>query len=168
MDDERHGRPTVLRSGREPRLARHISLTRGDDNRMGAFDAFLRNARVITLDRQSTIADAVGISGGRIAAVGTEAALRAEVAPSTRVLDLGGATVIPGLFDGHPHMDREGLRSLGGIQIAGLHSIREIVEVVADAVRRARPGEWIVLMPLGEPPHGYVNNPDQLKEGRFP
>lgn len=131
-------------------------------------DLILHHGRVITLNRSSTIAEAVAVRAGRIATVGPSAALLGEVGPRTRRVDLAGRTVVPGFFDAHPHMDREGLKARGGIPIAGLRSVAEIVEVVREAARSARPGEWIVLMPMGQPPFDYVSRPEQLREGRFP
>jgi predicted amidohydrolase YtcJ len=92
----------------------------------------------------------------------------ASASPEARLIDLRSRTVVPGFYDAHPHMDREGLKPLGGIPIAGLSSIADIVDVVRNAVRSARPGEWIVLMPMGTPPLDYVSRPEQLREGRFP
>lgn len=131
-------------------------------------DVLLENGTVITLDRASTVAEAVAVRDGRIAAVGSTAAVARYAGPATRRIDLGGRSVTPGFFDAHPHLDREGLRARGGLPIAGLRSVAEIVEVVERAARTAKPGEWIVLMPMGEPPHGYVSRPSELREGRFP
>jgi hypothetical protein len=64
-------------------------------------DLILKNAKVISVDPQFTIAQAVAIAGDRILAVGTDAAMAAHTAPWTRVLDLNGKTIIPGLIDGH-------------------------------------------------------------------
>ena len=135
---------------------------------MAAPDLLLYNGNVITLDRASRLAGAVAVRDGRIAGVGESAALLAEAAPTTRRVDLAGRTVLPGFCDAHPHADREGLKARGGIPIAGLTSVAEIVAVVREAARTTPPGEWIVLMPMGAPPHDYVSRPEQLREGRFP
>ncbi len=131
-------------------------------------DLLLENGTVITLDRGSRIAEAVSVRQGRILAVGASAALSRHAGPKTRRIDLRGATVVPGFFDAHPHLDREGLKTRGGLPISGLRSASEIVEVVAQAARTTPPGEWIVLMPMGSPPHDYVSHPEELTDGRFP
>jgi len=123
---------------------------------------------VLTLDRASRVAEAVAVRDGRIVAVGPSAALLREAGPATRRIDLRGRVVLPGFVDAHPHVDREGLRARGGHPIAGLRSVAEIVEVVRRAAAVTPPGEWIVLMPMGTPPHDYVSRPEQLREGRFP
>ena len=72
----------------------------------------------------------------------------------------------PGLIDGHAHMDREGLRgvfpSLGRVR-----SIGDIQDRIAELARSKKPGEWIVTMPIGDPPY-YFDVPDILAEKRWP
>ena len=84
----------------------------------------------------------------------------------SRVVDLRGAIVVPGLVDAHAHLDREGLKIL----CPTLERCRSIADVQA-AVRRlaaARPrGEWIVTMPVGTPPF-YLDAPGCLAEKRWP
>ena len=135
---------------------------------MLAPDLILHGGRIITLDRGSRLAQAVAVRSGRLVAVGENAALLNDAAPTTRLIDLGGRSVLPGFVDAHPHADREGLKARGGILIAGLRSVAGIVGAVERAARTRPAGEWIVLMPMGEPPHEYISRPAQLTEGRFP
>jgi predicted amidohydrolase YtcJ len=135
---------------------------------MPAPDLIMHGGRVITLDRGSRIAEAVAVRGDQITAVGDSARLLAQASPRTRTIDLHGRAVVPGFCDAHPHVDREGLKRRGGIAVEGLRSVGAIVDVVRDAVRATRPGAWIVVMPLGSPPHDYVSRADQLDDGRFP
>ena len=135
-------------------------------------DFILHNGRVLTLDPARPEAQAFSVRDGRIAAVGDFADILRARGRETRILDAGGRTVTPGVFDAHPHMDREGLKARGGIAIEGLASVAEIVEAVREAASRTPAGEWIVLMPMQlAPEHGmprYVSEPGQLAEGRFP
>ncbi len=139
---------------------------------MSEHDLVLYNGRIITLDGASRIARAVGVHEGRIAAVGEDAPILADAGPHTRHVDLAGAAVTPGIFDAHPHMDREGLKRRGGHPIRGLGSVAEICEAVRAAAARTPAGEWILTMPMElEPEDGmprYVSAPDDLAEGRFP
>src|SRR5262245_62732999 len=75
-------------------------------------DFILKNAKVITVDANFSIAQAIAIAGERIVAVGEDTAMAAHAAPGTRIIDLKGKSVIPGLIDGHAHRDREGLKSI--------------------------------------------------------
>ncbi|MCH7814861.1 MAG: amidohydrolase, partial [Planctomycetes bacterium] len=62
-------------------------------------DLVIVNARVWTAVPAAPTAEAVAVSGHRIVAVGSEAAVRRRIGPDTRVIDAGGAGVIPGLID---------------------------------------------------------------------
>jgi predicted amidohydrolase YtcJ len=130
-------------------------------------DLILHGGKIATLDRSSRVAQAISVRSGHVAAVGDDDALLKEAAPTTQRIDLAGRSVLPGFFDAHPHADREGLKARGGIPIAGLHSVAGIVDVVKRAAQTTPAGEWIVLMPMGEPPHEYISRPEQLTDGRF-
>src|SRR5215813_13091281 len=75
-------------------------------------DLVLKNGKIITIDGQSTIAQSVAIAGDRIIAVGPDAGMSAHTTPATIVRDLNGRAVVPGLTDGHAHVDREALRNV--------------------------------------------------------
>ncbi len=129
-------------------------------------DLILKNANVITIDARSSIAEAIAISGDKILAVGPDAAMAAHTAPGTRVLDLKKRTVTPGLIDGHAHMDREALRHVFPA-LGKVRSIKDIQDRIAELARGKKPGEWVVTMPIGDPPY-YFDVPDILAEKRWP
>jgi predicted amidohydrolase YtcJ len=66
-------------------------------------DLVLRGGRVITVDKDWRIAQAVAIKDGRFLAVGDDAAIAGQIGPSTQVIELAGRTVVPGLIDSHLH-----------------------------------------------------------------
>lgn len=129
-------------------------------------DLILKNGKIITVDAVFTITQAVAISGDRILAVGPDAAMTAHIGPATRIVDLKGKAVIPGITDGHAHMDREGLRNVFP-PLGRVRSIGDVQERIAELARGKQPGEWIVTMPIGDPPY-YFNVPDILAEKRWP
>ena len=129
-------------------------------------DLIFHNGKIITVDARFRIAQSVAISGGRFAAVGSDADVRRHAGAATRMIDLKGRTVVPGLVDGHAHADREGLK-LVFPALGKVRSIADILDRIAELVRAAKPGEWIVTMPIGDPPT-YFDVPDILKEKRFP
>ena len=106
-------------------------------------DLILENAKVVTLDPQNTIAQAVAIKGDRILAVGTTTEIEKMRNEHTRVLDLNGALVIPGLIEGHAHFLSLG-EALLRLDLTQTKSWQDIVDSVAQRVKRAEPGEWII------------------------
>jgi predicted amidohydrolase YtcJ len=69
-------------------------------------DLLLINGKVVTLDAASLVNEAIAIEAGRVAATGSGEELRKLAGPATKVIDLGGRTVIPGLIDSHIHANR--------------------------------------------------------------
>lgn len=132
----------------------------------GPADIVFRNGKIITVDPAFTIADTIAIAGERIAMVGRAEAVEPYIGPQTRVIDLGGKAMMPGLIDGHAHMDREGLKSIFP-SLGRVRSIKDIQDRIADLVRHKQPGEWVVTMPIGDPPY-YFDMPKLLAEGRWP
>jgi predicted amidohydrolase YtcJ len=132
----------------------------------GLADLILTNGKIITVDAAFTVAQALAIAGDRILAVGSDAAMARVSGPATRVVDLKGKAVIPGITDGHAHMDREALRSVFPA-LGRVRSVRDIQDRIAELARAKQPGEWIVTMPIGDPPY-YFDVPDILAEKRWP
>jgi predicted amidohydrolase YtcJ len=126
----------------------------------------LTNGKVITLDGQSSIVDALAVQGNRIVASGSADEVCNAAGHGCEVIDVGGRAVVPGLIDTHAHMDREGLKNCGPT-LAGCKTIDDVLQRIEAAALQARPGEWIVTMPVGEPPH-YWDGPAGLREGRIP
>ncbi len=108
-------------------------------------DTALVNGKIITLDQRSTIAEALAVRDGTIIAVGRSADIRDLAGPATRIIDLGGHTVIPGLIDSHMHAIRAALFYATEVNWIGAHSIPEAMARIASAVRTARPGQWIIV-----------------------
>src|SRR5262249_54198971 len=130
-------------------------------------DLILHGGKIIMLDASSRLAQAISVRSGHVVAVGDDAALLKDAAPTTRLIDLDGRSV-RGFFASHPHPDLEALRARGATPTAGLTSAPDIVDVFKGAAQTPPAGEWVVLMPMGEPPHEYVSRPEQLIDGRFP
>jgi predicted amidohydrolase YtcJ len=161
------GTAGMLTGGRaSPAQAQARGPTAPASGARGPADLILKNGKIITVDAASTIAQAIAIAGERIVAVGPQAAMAAHTAATTRVVDLNGKTVIPGITDGHAHMDREALRNVFP-SLGRVRSIRDIQDRIAELARGKAPGEWIVTMPIGDPPY-YFDVPDMLAEKRWP
>jgi predicted amidohydrolase YtcJ len=121
-------------------------------------DLVLVNGRIHTVDDANPAASAVAVKGGRFVAVGADDEIRALAGSGTRVEDLGGATVVPGLIDAHNHLLSTG-RALGQVRLYDCRSLGEVLDRVAERARRTPPGRWIVgrgwdesLLAEGRPP----------------
>src|SRR5256885_1985639 len=68
-------------------------------------DLILLNGKIVTVDKNFSIAEAVAINQDRIIAVGSNKEVNKLIGPKTRVIDLEGKTVLPGLIDFHTHAD---------------------------------------------------------------
>ncbi|MGB8604342.1 amidohydrolase [Bradyrhizobium sp.] len=107
-------------------------------------DLIVTNAKIVTLDPASTIAQALAIREGRIAAVGGNDAVETLAGPATRRVDAGGRTVIPGLIDSHIHAVRAGLTYATEVNWIGAKTIGEAMDRLRQAAR-ARPASWIIV-----------------------
>src|SRR5262245_57293675 len=104
-------------------------------------DVILLNGKIITVDAQDSIAEAVAISAGRIVAVGRTADIKARAGRGTQVIDLGGRATTPGLIDAHVHFTE--VDTLFNVDLSTAASIDEALAAVAARVATAKPGEWI-------------------------
>jgi predicted amidohydrolase YtcJ len=107
-------------------------------------DMVLVNGKIVTVDDRFTIAEALAVSGQRIVAVGSAAEIEKLKGPQTRVVDLGGKTVIPGLIDNHAHWIRAAEHN--ELRFDGITSRRQALHMLAERARAAAPGEWIVVL----------------------
>ena len=107
-------------------------------------DLIVTNAKIVTLDPASTIAQALAVREGRIVAVGGNDAVEALIGSTTRRIDAGGRTVIPGLIDSHIHAVRAGLTYATEVNWIGTRTIGEAMERLRQAAK-ARPGSWIIV-----------------------
>ncbi|MBY0374748.1 MAG: amidohydrolase [Bryobacteraceae bacterium] len=126
---------------------------------LAAADLILHNGKIVTLDAQSRTVEAIAITGNRITATGASRdVLARERSARTRVIDLEGKMVLPGLIDAHVHSvgasTSEFRRPLPRIE-----SIADIQNYIRERARTAKKGEWIVV-PRQLPP--------RLKEMRMP
>lgn len=106
-------------------------------------DLIVTHARIYTVDATRPVATALAVRDGRIAFVGSTREALALRGPSTRVLDLPGRTIVPGLVDAHAHLLGLG-ESLQNVNLVGARSYEEVVARVVDRARGIPKGEWII------------------------
>ena len=135
----------------------HLCLAQGNA------DTILYNGKVLTVDAQSSVAEAVAVSGDRILAVGTNQEVLELAGPDTLQIDLKGRTVTPGLIHTHVHMESPGRygRGLPASQSKRYPLNFRIVKTKEDVIKQVKdtieafqfePGEWIQFStnPSGE------------------
>jgi len=123
-------------------------------------DLVLRGGKIITVDGDFSIREAVAIRDRHFITVGTDRDMRPLIGPQTRVIELGGRTVIPGLVDGHIYATLAGLSWDAEIHWERAHSLTEAMKLVAAATAAKPAGNWIVVA------GGWA--PTQFAERRFP
>jgi predicted amidohydrolase YtcJ len=101
------------------------------------------NANIHTMDPGRPHADAVAISGNRIAALGSSDEIRALAGSDTRVIDAGGRLVLPGFNDAHVHFLSGGF-SLSNVDLRDAKSPEAMAARLADFARNTPKGRWIV------------------------
>lgn len=103
-------------------------------------DLVIYNANVITVDRSFLVTEAVAIAGDRIMAVGSSDQMRSIAGPSTRLIDLKGHTVIPGLMDNHLH----GAGGGPGVDLSRARSLADVAAAVSARAATSKAGDVIV------------------------
>lgn len=106
-------------------------------------DLVLTNGKVVTVEDELPEAQAIAMRGDRIIALGRAADMQPFVGPATQVVDLKGQLVIPGFVEGHGHFTGVGEAQLN-LKLMPTTSWEQIVSMVGDAAKGAKPGEWII------------------------
>ncbi len=105
-------------------------------------DLVLEHGKIVTMDSTNPGGQAIAISGDTIVAVGPDSAIQRYIGPNTTVIDLKGHLAIPGFNESHGHFTSLG-RSLTELDFMGVPSWQQIVGMVANAAKSAKPGAWI-------------------------
>ena len=109
-------------------------------------DRVLINGKVLTVDANFSIAQAIAISGERISAVGSSEDIRGLAGPDTIITDLSGKTVIPGLIDNHVHYLRGVTTWPLEARLDAVSSRAAALELIAAKARAAEPGQWVLII----------------------
>jgi predicted amidohydrolase YtcJ len=123
-------------------------------------DTILINGKILTVDGKFSTREAVAVRDDKIVAVGTSVEIRKLAGRQTRVIDLQGRTVIPGLIDSHIHAIRAGQTFTTEVNWVGTRSVADAMQRIHDASLAKKPGSWIVVA------GGW--QPEQFKEKRRP
>ena len=137
-----------------------LGLALAGPGRAQTADIILLHGKILTLDERSSIREAMAVSEGRIAAFGSSMDIMKLAGRKTRVVDLRGRTVIPGLIDSHIHAIRAALSYSVEVNWIGASSLAGALGRVREAARRAKPGDWLIVA------GGWT--PEQFEEKRRP
>ena len=107
-------------------------------------DVVLINGKILTVDAQDSIAEAVAIRRGKIVAVGSNGDITQRVGKGTRVIDLHGRTATPGLIDSHNHFADGGVNQLYHVELSDAVRIDDVLRKVREKVATLKPGEWLL------------------------
>ncbi len=121
-------------------------------------DAIFHHGKVVTVDNKFSIHSALAVEGNRIAAVGDDAAILKLKGARTRVVDLGGKTVLPGLIDSHTHPTGACMTEFDH-PIPEMEFIDDVLGCIRARVAAVKEGDWIVLQQI------FIT---RLREQRYP
>lgn len=103
----------------------------------------ITNANIYTVNKALPKANSLALRGNKIIFVGNENGIKEFIGAKTEVIDAKGKTVLPGFIEGHGHIHGMGA-SLIDLNLMNVKNWEEIVFLVGEAVKRAKPGDWII------------------------
>lgn len=121
-------------------------------------DLILHHGKILTVDSQFRVAQAVAVTGDRIAAVGTDADILKLAGPRTRKVDLGGKTVLPGLIDSHVHSIAASMFEFDH-DVPDMETIADVLKYFEGRAKVVPAGRWIRLSQV------FIT---RLRDQRFP
>jgi predicted amidohydrolase YtcJ len=118
------------------------------------------NGKVVTVDNENTIAEAVAVKDGKIIKVGKSAEIKSLEGESTEIIDLKGRLLLPGFIDTHEHCIRKGLQTdWVNCRCPPMKSLQDIIQALKEKIDTKQDGEWII---------GTGFDESQWEDKRFP
>ncbi len=121
-------------------------------------DLILHHGKIVTVDGTPSIRSAMAVDGNHIAAVGSDEEILKLRSARTRVIDLAGKTIIPGLIDSHTHPTGASMTEWDH-RIPEMESIADVLAYIRERAKIVKPGDWIVLQQV------FIT---RLREQRYP
>ena len=123
-------------------------------------DMILINGKVAVMDEARTTAQAIAVKDGKVLEVGSNDQIQKLKGNDTKVVDVGGKTVIPGLNDSHLHLTRGGRFYNAELRWDGVKTLKRALELLKEQAARTPEGQWVRVI------GGW--SPFQFEEKRFP
>ena len=111
-------------------------------SRFDSADIIFKNGNIYTANEKTPRAQAIAVKGDRIVFVGSNSDAQKYVGTATRLVDLHGNTVLPGMTDAHHHLSGVGFREMT-LNLEGITSLQDFLAKVKARVDQAKPGEWV-------------------------
>jgi predicted amidohydrolase YtcJ len=108
-------------------------------------DTIVTRGKILTVDASFRTVEALAIANGRIIATGTSSEIARYAGKNTKVIDVAGATVIPGLIDNHFHFTRGADTWHEQARFEGVDSRREALRILSAKAASIKPGDWIMV-----------------------
>ena len=121
-------------------------------------DLIVHHAKVVTVDSQFRIAEALAVRGERIVAVGEDEDILKLAGPKTKILDVEGRTVLPGLMDSHTHPTGAAMYEFDH-PVPEMETIADVLKYIEQRAKAADEGDWITISQV------FVT---RLRDQRFP
>lgn len=103
----------------------------------------LKNGKITTLDTKQPEVDAIAIADGKVFATGDENSIMKLAKPSTKVIDLNGRRVIPGLNDSHLHIIRGGLNYNMELRWEGVPTVKDALSLLKEQAENTPAPQWV-------------------------
>ena len=121
-------------------------------------DLILQGGRIVTVDRDFTVVEAMAVRGDRILAVGSDAGILALAGPETTRIDLRGGMVLPGLIDSHLHAPGASMYEFDH-EVPDMETVEDVLEYVRGRAEALEDGQWIFVSQV------FIT---RLREQRYP
>jgi predicted amidohydrolase YtcJ len=127
-------------------------------SREEAADLVLHGGRIVTVDRDFTVAEAMAVRGDRVVALGSDAQILALAGPETTRIDLRGGMVLPGLIDSHLHAPGASMYEFDH-DVPDMETVEDVLEYVRTRAEALEDGQWIFVSQV------FIT---RLREQRYP
>src|SRR3954454_4663860 len=121
-------------------------------------DLILYHGKVVTVDRDFSVRQALAVKGDRLLRVGTDREVLETRGPRTEVIDLGGKLVLPGLIDSHTHPTGACMTEFDH-PVPDMETIQDVLDYIRERARILGEGEWVVVRQV------FIT---RLEEQRYP
>jgi predicted amidohydrolase YtcJ len=147
MNTLRFSRREFLKSGAALGAAGALAACAGNGENpapsAGPADTILHNGKIATQNDRRAVVSSLAIKDGRVHAIGDNATVMAYRGAATRVIELNGRTVIPGLIDSHAHPIRGGLYYNLELRWDGVPSLADALRMLREQAQRTPPNHWV-------------------------